>query len=49
MEQKIPDTFSSQAKDFLQLCLATVPEQRWTAEDLQSHPFVANLELDSDN
>ncbi|XP_062012064.1 mitogen-activated protein kinase kinase kinase 20-like [Rosa rugosa] len=50
MEPKIPDTISSLAKDFLKLCLAEVPEQRWTAEELlTTHPFVANLELDSDN
>ncbi|XP_062024982.1 mitogen-activated protein kinase kinase kinase 20-like [Rosa rugosa] len=40
MVPKIPDTISSLARDFLDCCLA---EERSTAEELLSHPFVAEV------
>ncbi|PNT66384.1 hypothetical protein BRADI_3g10887v3 [Brachypodium distachyon] len=36
-----PSWFSEQGKDFLARCLVRDPAQRWTAEQLLEHPFVA--------
>ncbi|VFQ61739.1 unnamed protein product [Cuscuta campestris] len=36
---EIPDFLSDQAKDFLGKCLTTNPGDRWTAEQLLTHPF----------
>ncbi|XP_024161690.2 mitogen-activated protein kinase kinase kinase 20-like, partial [Rosa chinensis] len=43
MEPKIPDTISSLAREFPGFCLAKETPERWTAEELLSHPFVANV------
>ena len=38
---KIPSHLSKEALDFLAKCLDRNPAQRWTAEELLSHPFVS--------
>ncbi|XP_010263514.1 PREDICTED: mitogen-activated protein kinase kinase kinase 2-like [Nelumbo nucifera] len=39
---EIPGGLSAEGKDFLSKCLVRDPEQRWTAEMLLNHPFVAD-------
>ena len=39
---KIPDEMSEQGHDFVLKCLTRDPEQRWSAEQLQEHPWVRN-------
>ncbi|GLU13553.1 hypothetical protein SLE2022_301850 [Rubroshorea leprosula] len=38
---EIPDNFSKEGKDFLGKCFVKDPRNRWTAEMLLDHPFVA--------
>ena len=38
---RIPQDMSEKGKDFLRRCLAREPGQRWTAEMLLNHPFIA--------
>ena len=40
-DTKIPSHLSKEASDFLAKCLDRNPAQRWTAEELLSHPFVS--------
>ncbi|MED6114777.1 hypothetical protein PIB30_083762 [Stylosanthes scabra] len=37
----IPDDLSEQGKDFLRKCFVKDPRERWTAEMLLNHPFIA--------
>ncbi|XP_060192420.1 mitogen-activated protein kinase kinase kinase 20-like [Lycium barbarum] len=39
---EIPETLSEEGKDFLRKCFAKDPRNRWTAEMLLKHPFVAD-------
>ncbi|KAJ3692335.1 hypothetical protein LUZ60_012685 [Juncus effusus] len=39
-----PDWISQQGKDFLSKCLNRDPRERWSAEKLLNHPFVAESE-----
>ncbi|KAH0453930.1 hypothetical protein IEQ34_018254 [Dendrobium chrysotoxum] len=39
---EIPDWVSEEARDFLDKCLRNDPGERWTAEELLSHPFAAS-------
>ncbi|XP_047312772.1 mitogen-activated protein kinase kinase kinase 20-like [Impatiens glandulifera] len=43
----IPEELSDEGKDFLRKCFIRDPRDRWTAEMLLSHPFVANIENNS--
>jgi serine/threonine protein kinase len=38
---EVPEWLSDEGKDFLARCLVRDPAQRWTAEQLLDHPFVA--------
>ncbi|CAN6989028.1 unnamed protein product [Brassica rapa subsp. trilocularis] len=38
---KVPEDLSEEGKDFLSKCFVKDPEERWTAEMLLNHPFVA--------
>ncbi|KAJ8486453.1 hypothetical protein OPV22_018938 [Ensete ventricosum] len=47
---EIPSVLSEEGKDFLARCFVKDPEERWTAEMLLQHPFVAlNDELVDDS
>ena len=39
----IPDRLSKEGKDFLEHCLENDPKLRWTASQLQDHPFTKVL------
>ncbi|KAK1363809.1 putative serine/threonine-protein kinase Rad53 [Heracleum sosnowskyi] len=39
---EIPDKLSKQGKDFLGKCFLKNPRERWTAEMLLNHPFIAS-------
>ncbi|KAL2457517.1 mitogen-activated protein kinase kinase kinase 20 [Abeliophyllum distichum] len=39
----IPSKASKEAKDFLKKCLIKNPKERWTADMLLSHPFLASI------
>lgn len=39
---EIPEKLSQQGKDFLGKCFAKNPRERWTAEMLLEHPFIAS-------
>eukprot|EP01100_Stratorugosa_tubuloviscum_P000775 TRINITY_DN1175_c2_g1_i1.p1 TRINITY_DN1175_c2_g1~~TRINITY_DN1175_c2_g1_i1.p1 ORF type:complete len:428 (-),score=179.62 TRINITY_DN1175_c2_g1_i1:156-1439(-) len=39
-----PQNFSDGAKDFLSCCLVSDPEERYTAEQLLQHPWIAHIE-----
>ncbi|KAL6128638.1 hypothetical protein ACLB2K_071993 [Fragaria x ananassa] len=43
MKPKIPDTISIHAREFLEFCLAPETWERWSAEELLYHPFVADV------
>nr|XP_019702151.1 mitogen-activated protein kinase kinase kinase 5 isoform X2 [Elaeis guineensis] len=43
----IPETLSSEGKDFLQLCFRRNPAERPTANQLLEHPFIRNLHHDN--
>ncbi|XP_047319048.1 mitogen-activated protein kinase kinase kinase 20-like [Impatiens glandulifera] len=43
---EIPTDMSDEGKDFLGKCFIRDPKQRWTAEELLSHPFIASNEED---
>jgi len=38
---KIPDNLSPEGQDFLDHCLQSNPDHRWTASQLKGHLFVA--------
>ncbi|KAJ6678408.1 CCR4-NOT TRANSCRIPTIONAL COMPLEX SUBUNIT CAF120-RELATED [Salix viminalis] len=43
----MPEELSPEGKDFLSKCLVKDPAQRWTAEMLLEHPFVADQRKDT--
>ncbi|KAG5241433.1 hypothetical protein OIU78_028738 [Salix suchowensis] len=43
----MPEELSPEGKDFLSKCLVKDPTQRWTAEMLLEHPFVADQRKDT--
>ncbi|KAL6124119.1 hypothetical protein ACLB2K_076634 [Fragaria x ananassa] len=43
MKPKIPDTISIHTREFLEFCLAPETWERWSAEELLYHPFVADV------
>ncbi|KAG6529057.1 mitogen-activated protein kinase kinase kinase 20-like [Zingiber officinale] len=45
---EIPADLSQKGKDFLRLCFSKDPAQRWTAEMLLGHPFVASTDAVED-
>ena len=47
LEPDFPPNFSSQAKDFIMLCLAREPKDRPTAAELLEHPFVSECTQDT--
>jgi serine/threonine protein kinase len=42
------DVFSDEFEDFVKLCLVKDPKERLEAKDLLKHPFVCNVDVDSD-
>lgn len=46
---EIPGRLSAEGKDFVGKCFLKDPRQRWTAEMLLNHPFVANHDDDSES
>jgi serine/threonine protein kinase len=37
---RIPDTLSSELKDFIKSCLKMEPKERWNVYQLLRHPFI---------
>ncbi|XP_060189296.1 mitogen-activated protein kinase kinase kinase 18 [Lycium barbarum] len=44
---QLPNSLSSDAREFISKCLMKCPEERWTAKQLLQHPFLQCLELNS--
>ncbi|WOL01643.1 mitogen-activated protein kinase kinase kinase A-like [Canna indica] len=45
---ELPSWISKEGKDFLSRCLRRDPKERWTAEQLLQHPFLASFSANSE-